>query len=71
LRQEISDFQERIRAGQAEFEERVTCTVDTRLEDVSSMVEQQTCNLREDPSKNIEATRQDVEATRRDLEATQ
>jgi hypothetical protein len=35
------------------------------------MVEQQTRNLREDLSKNIEATRQDVEATRRDLEATQ
>jgi chromosome segregation ATPase len=74
LRQEISVFQERkrnIEAGQAELEERVTCTVNTRLEDVSSMVEQQTRNLREDLSKNIEATRQDVEATRRDLEATQ
>jgi hypothetical protein len=34
------------------------------------MVEQQTRNLREDLSRNIEATRQDVEATRRDLEAT-
>jgi hypothetical protein len=71
LRHEINDFQERIRAGQDEFEERVTRTVKTRLEDVSSMVEQETRNLREDLSKNIEATRQDVEATRRDLEATQ
>jgi hypothetical protein len=35
------------------------------------MVYQQTHNLREDLSRNIEATRQDVEATRRDLEATQ
>jgi hypothetical protein len=35
------------------------------------MVEQQTRNVREDVSKNIDATRQDVEATRRDLEATQ
>jgi hypothetical protein len=35
------------------------------------MVEQQTRNLREDLSRNIEATRQDVETTRRDLEATQ
>jgi outer membrane protein TolC len=35
------------------------------------MVEQLTRNLREDLSRNIEATRQDVEATRRDLEATQ
>jgi hypothetical protein len=35
------------------------------------MVEQQTRNLREDLSRNIEATRQDVEATRRNLEATQ
>jgi hypothetical protein len=35
------------------------------------MVEQQTLNLREDLSRNIEANRQDVEATRRDLEATQ
>jgi acetyl-CoA carboxylase carboxyltransferase component len=32
------------------------------------MVEQHTQNLREDLSKNIEATRQDVEATRRDLD---
>jgi hypothetical protein len=71
LRGEISDFQERIGAGQDEFEERVTRTVNTRLEDVSSMVEQQTRNLREDLSKNIETTRQDVEATRRNLEATQ
>jgi hypothetical protein len=71
LRREISDFQERIRAGQDEFEERVTSTVNTWLEDVLSMVEQQTRNLREDLSKNIEATRQDVEATRRDLGATQ
>jgi FtsZ-binding cell division protein ZapB len=61
LRQEISAFQERIRAGQAEFEERVTCTVDTRLKNVSSMVKQQTRNLREDISRNIEATRQDFE----------
>jgi hypothetical protein len=28
-RQEIGAFQERIKAGQAEFEESVTCTVDT------------------------------------------
>jgi predicted nuclease with TOPRIM domain len=59
LRQEIKAFQERIRnieAGQAAFEERVTCTVDTQLKNVSSMVEQQTRNLGEDLSKNIEAT---------------
>jgi gas vesicle protein len=62
LREEINAFQERIRnieAGQAAFEERVTCTVDTQLRDMSSMVEQQTRNLREDLSRNIEATRQD------------
>jgi predicted nuclease with TOPRIM domain len=56
LRQEISAFQERIRnieAGQAEFEERMTCTVDTKLKNMSSMVEQQTRNLREDLSRNI------------------
>jgi polyhydroxyalkanoate synthesis regulator phasin len=72
LRREISDFQGRIRnieAGQAAFEERVTCTVDTQLGDMSSVVEQQTRNLREDLNRDIEATRQDVEATRRDLEA--
>jgi hypothetical protein len=71
LRQEIRAFQERIKAGKAEFEERVTCNVDTQLKNVSSKVEQQTRNLREDLSRNIEATRQDVEATRRELEATQ
>jgi hypothetical protein len=71
LRREISDFQEGIRAGQDEFEERVTYAVEARLEDVSPLVEQQTRNLREDLSRNIEATRQDVEATRRNLEATQ
>jgi hypothetical protein len=52
---EISDFQERIRAGQDKFEERVTRTINTRLEDVSSMVEQQTRILREELSRNIEA----------------
>jgi gas vesicle protein len=60
LRQEIKAFQERIRNiedGQAAFEERVTRTVNTRLEDVSSMVERQTRNLREDLSRNIEVTR--------------
>jgi hypothetical protein len=61
LIQEISVFQERVRADQAEFEEKVACTVNTRLEDVSSMVEQQTHNLREDLRRNIEATRQDFE----------
>jgi chromosome segregation ATPase len=74
LSQEINDFQERIKnikAGQAEFEERVTCTADTHFKNGSSMVEQQTRNLREDFSRNMEATRQDVEATRCDLEATQ
>jgi hypothetical protein len=58
---EISDFQERIRVGQDEFEERVTRTVNTRLEDVSSMVEQQTRNLREDLSRNIEAGQAEFE----------
>jgi gas vesicle protein len=70
----ISVLQERIRnveAGQAAFEERVTCTVDAQLRDMSSVVEQQTRNLREDLNSDIEATRQDVEATRRDLEAQQ
>jgi N-methylhydantoinase B/oxoprolinase/acetone carboxylase alpha subunit len=57
LRQEIRTFQEGIESRQAEFQERVTRTVNTRLEDVSSMVEQQTRNLREKISRNIEATR--------------
>jgi gas vesicle protein len=64
LRQEINVFQERIKnidAGQAEFEERVTRTVNTRLEDVSSMVDQQTRNLREDLSRNIEASQVEFE----------
>jgi SMC interacting uncharacterized protein involved in chromosome segregation len=63
LRQEISTFQEGIRADQAEFEERVTCTVDAQWRNMSSMVEQQPRDLREDLSRNIEATRQDIEAT--------
>jgi hypothetical protein len=50
------DLRRNIEAGQAEFEERVTCAVDARLKNVPSMVE---------------ATRQGVEATRRDLGATQ
>jgi hypothetical protein len=64
FRRETSDFQERIRnieTGQAAFEERVTYTVDTQLRDMSSMVEQQTRNLREDLSRNIEATRRGFE----------
>jgi chromosome segregation ATPase len=69
LGQEISAFQEIIKAGQAEFQERVTCTVDTQLKNVSSMVEQQTRNLREDLSRNIEATRQDFETQLLALEA--
>jgi hypothetical protein len=54
--QGLSERIRNIEAGQAEFEERVTCTVDTQLRDMSSMVEQQTRNLREDLSRNIEAT---------------
>jgi hypothetical protein len=64
LRREISVFQERIRnieTGQAAFEERVKCTVDTHLRDMSSVVEQQTRNLREDLSRNIEAGQADFE----------
>jgi chromosome segregation ATPase len=71
LRLEISVFQERIKnveAGQAEFEEMVTRIVNTRLEDVSSMVEQQTRNLRKDLSRNMEATR-DLETQLAALEA--
>jgi predicted transcriptional regulator len=63
LRQEINAFQERIRNiedGQAAFEERVTCTVDTQLRNMS-MVEQQTRNLREDLSRNIEAGQAEFE----------
>jgi uncharacterized phage infection (PIP) family protein YhgE len=58
LRQGIKAFQERIRnieAGQAAFEERVTRTVDARLKNVSSMVVQQSRNLRDALSRNIEA----------------
>jgi hypothetical protein len=65
LRREISVFQERIRnieTGQAAFEERVTCTVDIQLRNMSSMVKQQTCNLREDLSRNIEAGQAEFEA---------
>jgi gas vesicle protein len=64
LRQEINAFQERIRNiedGQEKFEERVTRTVNTLLEDVSSMVEQQTRNLREYLSRNIEAGQAEFE----------
>jgi archaellum component FlaC len=56
LRREISDFQERIRNIEAGQAE---------------FEERVTRNLREDLSRNIEATRQDVEAMRRNLEATQ
>jgi hypothetical protein len=88
LRQEFKAFQERIRnieASQAAFEERVTCTVDAQLRDMSSVVEQQTRNLREDLSRKIEAgqaefeervTRnhedlsRNIEETRQDVEVT-
>jgi predicted nuclease with TOPRIM domain len=56
LRQEINDFQERVK----------------NIEDGQAEFEETvTRNLREDLSRNIEATIQDVEATRRNLEATQ
>jgi gas vesicle protein len=64
LRREFSVFQERIRdieTGQAAFEERVSCTVDTQLTNMSSMVEQQKRNLREDLSRNIEAGQAEFE----------
>jgi hypothetical protein len=44
--------------------------VDKQLKGVTSLVEQQTRNLREDLSRTIEAKKQDVAATRRDVEAT-
>jgi hypothetical protein len=57
LRQEISDFQERIRAGQAEFEERATRNLRV---DLSRDIEA--------TGQDVEATRRDLEATQRDLE---
>jgi small-conductance mechanosensitive channel len=64
LKTEISD----LRAVEEELEERdrVTDKLDKQLKDVTSMVEQQTRNLREDLSRNIEAIRQ----TRRRNNAT-
>jgi ElaB/YqjD/DUF883 family membrane-anchored ribosome-binding protein len=78
LRQEISAFQKRIKAGQAEFEERVSCTLDTQLKSVTERVEQQaqelrkeTQHLRKDFNKELQATRQDIiETTQRDWGAT-
>jgi hypothetical protein len=55
----------KINAGQAELEERVTDKLDKQLKGVTSMVEQQTRNLRE----GIEATRRDTEDTQRNFEA--
>jgi polyhydroxyalkanoate synthesis regulator phasin len=74
LRQEISAFQERIKAGQAEFEERVTCTLDTQLKSVTTRVEQQAQELRDDFSKEIQVTRDETrnlhEDFRKEIQAT-
>jgi outer membrane murein-binding lipoprotein Lpp len=59
LRSEVSAMEVKINAGQAELEERVTDKLDKQLKGVTSMVEQQTRNLRE----GIEATRRDTEDT--------
>jgi DNA repair exonuclease SbcCD ATPase subunit len=58
-------------AGQEELRQEIR-TFQERLEARQAEFEERVMrNLREDLSRNIEATRQDVEATRRDLEATQ
>jgi hypothetical protein len=64
LRQEISAFRDKINAGQAEFEERVTCMSDTQLKAVTTRDEQQaqerrdeTWNLREGFNKELLLTR--------------
>jgi hypothetical protein len=54
--QGISAFQERIIAGQAEFEERATRTLDTQLKSVTTRVEQQAQELRDDFNKETRAT---------------
>jgi hypothetical protein len=41
MRQEINVFQEKIKASQAEFGERMTCTLDTPLKSVTTQEEQQ------------------------------
>jgi chromosome segregation ATPase len=53
LRQEISAFQERIKPGQAKFEGRVTCTLDTQLKSVTTQVEQQAHEVRGDFNKGV------------------
>jgi chromosome segregation ATPase len=60
VQEEVSAMEDEINADQAELEQILKDKLD----------KQQTRNLREDLSRNIEATRKDVEATRRDLETT-
>jgi hypothetical protein len=57
MRSEISA----IKCIQQEFEEKVTEKVDEHLKGVTSMVEQQTRNLREEFSSELGATRRDFE----------
>jgi hypothetical protein len=54
----------KINAGQAEFEETMTCTLDTQLKSVTTRVEQQgqqlrekTQHLRQEFNKELQATR--------------
>jgi hypothetical protein len=70
VQEKVSAMEDKTNADQAELEQRLKDKLVKQLKGVASIVEQQTRNLREDLSRNIEATRKDVEATRRDLEAT-
>jgi chromosome segregation ATPase len=68
LRQEISAFQDKINAGQAQFEEMMTYTLDTQLKSIMARGEQQaqdlrdeTWNLRVDFNKEINAAQQNFQ----------
>jgi gas vesicle protein len=67
----MSALETKINAGQGELRQEISDFQERIRAGQAEFEERATHNLREDLSRDIEATRQDVEATRRDLEATQ
>jgi polyhydroxyalkanoate synthesis regulator phasin len=67
IKDKISAFQDKIKAGHAEFEERVTCTLDTQLKIVTTRVEKQAQELRDDFNKELQVTREESRNIRDDF----
>jgi hypothetical protein len=59
-----------IRAGQSEFKERITDTIDKQLKNVMGVVNWQTKNLHDEFNSELQVTWQDTKATGHGLAAT-